>query len=219
MALGWRGQYTRYRELFLNILSLYKKRRDLRMFLEIILSLVTIIIFLSFALKPTALTIIALVKEIDEKEKTIVALDQKIANLDIAREVYASIEGLVPIIDSAVPSEPKPERFVEQVQLIAAKNSTQILGVSVGEITLLGTKEKETKKKTSELTPLPAPSKEMSVSISISGTYQGIIATIRDLENLRRPIKIDSFGINSTTSESGKIIVAVVSGRIPYIKQ
>ena len=62
MATGWRGQYIRYRGFFLNIVDLYKKRADLRAFLEVILSISTVTIFLLFALKPTMLTIVSFVK-------------------------------------------------------------------------------------------------------------------------------------------------------------
>ena len=47
MKQGWRGQYYRYRGYFLDILNLYKKRSDLRAFVEVILSLSTITIFWS----------------------------------------------------------------------------------------------------------------------------------------------------------------------------
>ena len=39
MALGLRKDYLRYKSYFLNIVSLYKRKEDLRMFLEIMLSL------------------------------------------------------------------------------------------------------------------------------------------------------------------------------------
>ena len=39
MALGWRKDYLRYRSYFLNIVSVYKQRRDLKAFLELILTL------------------------------------------------------------------------------------------------------------------------------------------------------------------------------------
>ncbi|MEK7550603.1 MAG: hypothetical protein AAB535_02360 [Patescibacteria group bacterium] len=217
MALGWRGQYLRYKEYFLNVVVLYKQRRDLKMFLEVILSLITITIFGLFALKPTALTIISLVKEVNEKEKTISLLDQKIANLDTASSLYSENSGVIPLVDLAVPNQPQPEIFVGQIQAVASKNAVQVLGVSVGEIILLG-KDDQAKKKEAGLKPLSTGSKEMTVSISISGNYQGIISTARDLENLRRPIKIDAFGINTTTSESGNIIVAIISGRLPFIQ-
>ena len=84
MALGWRGSYSRYKEFFLNITALYKKKAELRAFLEIILSLSTIIIFLLFALKPTVITIVSLLQQIKEKQATLSGLTQKVSDLQKA---------------------------------------------------------------------------------------------------------------------------------------
>ncbi|MDP1710294.1 MAG: hypothetical protein Q8L28_01635, partial [bacterium] len=88
MAQGWRKEYSRYKEYFLNVVNLYKQRADLRVFLEIILSLTTITIFAIFALKPTAVTIIGLVNEIKDKENSLSGLNQKINDLKTARNIY-----------------------------------------------------------------------------------------------------------------------------------
>lgn len=217
MALGWRGQYYRYREFFLNILELYKKKQDLRMFLEIILSLTTVTIFLLFALKPTVVTITNLLKEIAEKETTVAKLDEKIRNLSVARNVYEEEVGDVPLIESSVPDLPNPDLFVGQVQELANKNSVGVLGISVGETILLG---KNTAKKSAnsiDLKPLPSPANEMTVSISINGTFPNLLSFIKDLESSRRPIKIDVLGVNSAATDTGLTITMVVSGRVPFL--
>src|SRR5689334_5747586 len=139
MALGWRGQYLRYREFFLNISDLYKKRADLRAFLEVILSISTVTIFLLFALKPTALTIISLLQEIKDKQTTVNALTQKVSNLNTANNVFAENQNLIPDIEESVSTSPEPDTIAQQIEGIAAKNSANILGISIGQVTLVGT--------------------------------------------------------------------------------
>ncbi|MFC1625836.1 hypothetical protein ACFL1Q_02260 [Patescibacteria group bacterium] len=217
MALGWRGQYLRYKDYFLNILNVYKQKQDLRMFLEVVLSLVTISIFSIFALKPTALTIIELVKEIKGKEETLSLLTQKVQDLNTARNNYESIQSQIQLIESSVPQEPLPDGFTRQIEGIAAKNSVSVSSISVGEIALIGTTK--IKKATGKLKPFPQGANEMSVSISVSGGYPNLSSFINDLENLRRPIKIDALQITSSETIGGKVIVAIVSGRTPYMKQ
>jgi len=207
--IGWRGQYQRYKELFLNIMLLYKKRADLRMFLEIILSLSTIIVFSLFALKPTILTIIDLVKEINKKEEIVTILDKKIADLENARNKIDQEGQIIGVIKSAIPSIPDPEVFVKQIEGIAGKNGAKILGASVGKVTLLG-KESESENK--------SDAEEMSVSISVNGSYPSLIAFARDLENLRRPVKVSSFGINAASSQEEKTLVLIVSGKVPFLE-
>lgn len=215
MALGWRGQYLRYREFFLNITDLYKKRADLRAFLEVILSLTAIVIFLVFALKPTALTIISLLKEIKEKQTTIGGLDEKIKNLKTAQDVFATYQVSIPSIDKAVGTTAMPNVISNQTTGLAAKDSVEILGISIGQVVLVG--PIPVKKSSREFKPLPESASEMSISISVKGSYSNLMAFSRDFENLKIPVKIDSFTINSSTTEKGKIIVAVLAGRVPFL--
>lgn len=217
MALGWRGQYSRYKEVFLNVSVVYKRRADVRMFLEIVLSLSTVIIFLLFALKPTVLTIISLVKEINEKQTAIAGLDQKIRDLNTARNIYSQEASSIPIVESAVPETPDIQTLVGQVQGMASKNSVNLLGFSVGEITIIGTDQK--KKTKSDVKSLPEGSREIPVSVSVSGEYQNLNSFLSDLENFRRPFKFDTLGINSTETAEGRSIVAVITGRFPYLEQ
>ena len=215
MALGWRGQYYRYREFFLNIVDLYKKRQDLRMFTEVILSLSTIIIFSVFALRPTILTIVNLYQEIQAKKKTITQLDQKILALEKAQEIYAQESSFLPVVESSIPEKPEPESFTRLIRDIASKDNVNILGVSAGQVALKGNETQ--KAKLSDLKPVSSKAKEMTISISAAGDFANLNSFINDLDNLRRPIKIDVLGINSSLTDKGCVIVAVVNGRIPFL--
>lgn len=215
MAQGWRGSYYRYKDFFLNIMELYKKRADLRMFLEIILSLATIIIFTIFALKPTVITIVELVKEINNKKATIESLDKKISDLELAQDAYVENLNSIPAIESAVPDAPSPDVFSAQVEALAANSSVRILGLSIGEVALVGREEK--KAAPSELKPFPLEAQELTVSISAAGTYQDLMLFIEKLENGRRPIKMDVLGVNTTQNDLEQVISVIISGRIPFL--
>lgn len=215
MALGWRGQYLRYREFFLNVVALYRQRVDLRAFLEIALSLSTIAIFTLFALKPTALTIIALAKEIGEKKDTLAALDQKVTNLQTASNIFSQNENEIADVDTAVSTSPKPDAIAKQIQGLAAKNSVTLLGLSVGQVTLVG---KDTSaKQAGEFQTLPENAREMPLSVSLRGDYPALVGFLADFENLRIAHKIDILRISSSAAESGRIIVVAITARIPYL--
>lgn len=215
MALGWRDQYTRYREFFLNIQTLYKKRADLRAFIELILSILTVIVFLNFALKPTALTIISLYNDIQGKRKTLEALNQKITNLNIASNLLNQNQNLIPDIDNSVGDSPKPDLISEQIQALGAKDSVTVLGISIGQIVLVGTGQAP--KTVSGLAQLPDNANSMDISVSVRGDYPNLISFLKDYENLRTVTKIDTTGISSSTTDKGQIIVNVISGRVPYL--
>lgn len=217
MALGWRGQYNRYREFFLNVANFYKQRADLRVFLEIILSLSTVIIFLVFALKPTALTIISLLKEISGKKETIASLNQKLADLNKANTVFDQNQTAIPDIETAVATSPQPDLIVQQIEGLAVKNSVDILGASIGQVTIIGTAP--VKKSSSDVKPLPGGAKEMAISLNVRGNYSNLLSFLKDFENLRIVTKIDTIAITSSTTDKGQTIVAIISGRVPYLGQ
>lgn len=217
MATGWRSSYFRYKELFLNVSAIYKKRADLRAFLEIVLSIIAVIIFLVFALKPTALTIISLVQQIKEEQKTLSALTQKITNLQKANTVLGQNQKYITSIDTAVASVPSPDVFAKQIQGLSAKHSVELISLTINEVVLVGTPK--ITQTSNELEPLPGNANEMGYSINVRGKFININSFLKDLENLRLISKIDSVTINATPTETGRVIVAMVSGRVPYLKQ
>lgn len=216
MAIGWRSQYQRYKGFYLNILSLYKQKADVRAFLEIILSISTIIIFLLFALKPTALTIISLYSEIHEKQKTVATLDQKINSLSTAGSLLTQNKNFIPNINIAVSDSPRPDLISQEIQALAAKDSVTILGISVEQVTVVGSDQT---KKTTSLAPLPDNANGMGISISVKGNYPNLVSLLKDFENLRMVTQIDVAGVSSSVTDKGKTIVAIISGRVPYLGQ
>ena len=216
MAMGWRKDYLRYRSYFLNIVNLYKRRPDLKTFLELILTLAAISFFAFFALKPTLLTVIELLKEIEAKEETVSKMNTKIQNLQEAQVLYIQEEARIELLKTAVPDKPVPDLFVRQVEGLATSFPVNLLGITIGEVTLLG-EEKEQRAK-EELQPLPEESKGITFSISIAGGYQGVADFLSALEDMRRPVKIDALNILSPKLEETQNLVLVVSGRTPYLK-
>ncbi len=204
MALGWRKDYLRYKSYFLNVLNLYKRREGLRMFLEIILSLVTISFFSVFALRPTFLTISALLKEINTKKETVVKMDTKIKNLQTAQNVLRQESARIPILEFAIPQFPQPQNFAHQIEGVAATTQTQILGIRVDETSLKG--------------ELPAKDPgAMGFSVSTTGNFQNLFSFLKNLENLRSPIKVDILGMSLSKREEGNILTLVVTGKVPYL--
>ncbi len=217
MAVGWRGQYYRYKELSLNLLAIYRQRSDLRAFLEIILSLVTLIIFTVFALKPTALTMISLTKEIKEKQDTLNGLNQKINDLQTANNVFIENQNIIPNIDASVFTLPQPDTISKQIMAVSQKDSVDVIGLNIGQLTMRG--PNTIAKETTDLKPLPDGAQAINLSISVRGSYSNLILFLKDLENLRTPIKIDTMTISSTPQVEGIAIVELINGRVPYLGQ
>ena len=216
MATSWRGQYYKYREFSLNLIAIYKQRSDVKAFLEIILSLTTLIIFIVFALKPTALTMVTLNKDIGEKQSTLDNLNKKISDLQAANNVFIQDQNVVPDIDAAIFSVPKPDTLSKQVLGLAAKENVSVLGMSVGQLTITGSDNTQPSA-TTDLKPLPPGAGAMNVSVNVKGTYPELLAFLKDLENSRIPIKFDVLTITSSQLQNDNSIVELITARVPYL--
>ncbi|MFH1970987.1 MAG: GspMb/PilO family protein [Patescibacteria group bacterium] len=217
MALSWKKDYLRYKELYLKLLIVYKKRNDVRMFLEIILSLITITFFSIFALKPTLLTVSQLIKDNKEKQETINKMEQKIKNIVTAQNVYDQNFEKIFLIEQAVPNTPTPENLLRQIEGISYKNFVTIVGSSINEVVLIGEEKKKTNK--NEIENLPENVSTITFSINVTGPYLSLYSFLFDLENSRRPLIINNININSSKKEDDSIVVMSISGQTPYIKK
>lgn len=216
MALSWRKDYIRYKELFLKLLVKYRKRDDVKAFLEVILSLITITFFSIFALKPTVLTITELVRSNKEKERTIQKMDEKIRNIQTAQNVYRQNAEKIPLIKNSVPDTPSPDTLIRQIEGIANLNSVIILGSSVDETLLIGMED--SKKKSKEDIVLPEGARIMNFSVSTSGNYSSLFNFLSNLGNMRRPIIIESVNLTANDTDSGKVIVMLITGKTTFQK-
>jgi len=164
------------------------------MFLEILLSLITITVFSIFALKPTLLTISQLIKDNREKEETINKMEQKIKNIATAQNIYNQNIEKISLIEQAIPNTP------------AYTNSVTVIGSSVNEVVLIG--EEKKKKNKNEIENLPKNVSTITFSVNLTGPYLSLYSFLFNLENSRRPLIIDNININSSKkeNESNKLI-------------
>jgi hypothetical protein len=213
MAVGWKKQYSKYNPYFLNIVSLYKSKEDLRMFLEILLSLVTIALFGVFALRPTFLTIADLYQQIKTKEELIAKMDTKINNLQKAQSLLTQNSLAISLLETAVPAFPEPGEISRQLEGIAAKNAITITNLSINETPLKG---KLALSDVKSDTALAEGASGVSFSLSISGPYLNLVTFLNDLESLRMPVKVDTLGLSVLKSEAGGLNM-IVSARSPFM--
>lgn len=217
MGNDWRKDYSLYRRYFFDILALYKRRQDIRAFLEILLSLGTIILFILFAIRPTVITISQLLTELKTKEDTIAQMDTKIKNLQIAQSLLSQNISQLVILDTAIPSSPSPDAQLRQLEGFAKKENATILNLNTGEVAVLGTSA-ELKPEQGQK-PMPSGAKSFTISGTFSGDYTQLSNLLNDIENMRRPILIDNVTFSSVQTQTGKKIVLSISGRLPYISQ
>ncbi|MGD0523262.1 MAG: hypothetical protein ABSA43_01745 [Candidatus Microgenomates bacterium] len=215
MAMGWKKQYFRYKDFFLNISLLYKRREDVRMFLEIMLSLATVTVFSVFALRPTILTISQLIKDNKTKEDIVTKLDEKAQALTTAQNVYQQETDNIPAIKYAIPDQPNVDSLIRQMELLAAQDSVNVLNFMVEGVILVGKTQAPAADIT--LSSFPADSGSVSFSITVTGDYPSLFTFEKGLESLRRPIVTDSAKIFTMATETGNSQNLSITGRAPYL--
>jgi Tfp pilus assembly protein PilO len=111
----------------------------------------------------------------------------------------------------------KPENLIKQLEILASESNVKIIGISSSDVIISG--NTDLKNKQIVLTSTDLNADELPFSISITGDYQSLLSYLKKIENLRRPIKIDSIAFNSNNTDTGKVINLLISGRTPYLNE
>ncbi|KKQ26092.1 MAG: hypothetical protein US62_C0019G0019 [Candidatus Woesebacteria bacterium GW2011_GWA1_37_8] len=216
MDASWKKNYVRYKTVLLGSLDQYQRRGDIKVYIEIILSLLTITIFSIFALRPTLITIAQLIKDIDSKRDTLEKMESKLASLDEAQILFDRERDNIANLRIAIPFSPEPNIYIRQVEGVASK-TTNVTNMSIGEAVILGQTATSAKKpdQTSAL-PENTISTDMNVSAeSDLNNYSAVYEFFKSIENLRTPLKIDSFTLNLDESQEGqKFLIVFINGKL-----
>ena len=207
MAANWQGSST-YQRYLLDIVALYRRKPNLKIYLELLLSIVTIGILTLFAIKPTVLTIAELVVKINSQQQTSDQMDTKIKNLGIAQTLFNQEQANIQLLNQAVPTGPDVQTYIRQIEGLLKKQGLTPTTLSVGQVDLLSQKE---------ATAAATTSSQAAFTITISGAYQQLLNLMQDLENLRRPALLDKldFTINDANPET-KTLTLVLSAQAPF---
>jgi len=197
-----------YRKYMQNLALTYKNRQDLRLFTEILLTSATAVIFILFAIKPTLTTISDLYTEMGVKEDTINTMDAKIENLKKAEVIYKNEAERLKLLDIAIPNSPVPEDFIRQIESLAQKNNTILIGLTLSEANI-----------TQSLTQPQESAEEIQVTLKVAASYESLLSFLSELELMRRPL-FTQFGVitlGDTTDPAD--ITLTITGTIPFARK
>lgn len=220
MAAQWQKNYKVYQKYLQGLSDLYESRQDVRIFLEVLLSLTAVIVFGAFAIRPTLVTIASLFTEIKGKEETLQIMNQKIENLLAAQQLFESNKQAIQLLSQAVPNEATPESVVRQLEGIGVKNNVLISHMTVSKIQLKGAATSildQTGSQQVQLEPFPQTAPSVAFSLRATGNFISLSTFLKDLENMRRPIFVDkiSFGVPEEKGVSNLTIV--INGRSAFL--
>jgi len=105
-----------------------------RVSFEVIISIVTVILFALFALRPTLLTMSDLLREIEEKRELDEKLGQKISSLATAQSEYSTYRAQIQALDQAILRESSLEEVAYYLESVLLESGLTVQRLSFGQI-------------------------------------------------------------------------------------
>jgi Tfp pilus assembly protein PilO len=168
-----------------------------RVSLELVLSIMTVILFSVLALRPTLNTMSKLVKEIEDKRQVDDALTKKLAALNTAQNEFFTYKDRFTILETAVYENLTLEDTLFAIEYLAQKSGVALQTLRIKEFPV-GNLGAEVEK--SDAQQASSASKKVigiySVALSFSGDYQNIVAFFKEVESVRPLFSIQSFSFS-----------------------
>lgn len=177
-----RSNLRRYHRFFVNLGRFYQ-RKDVKIYTEVILSLLTVSFFLFFAIKPTAIAISGLVKKIEDQKIVSEKMAAKIQTLATAQENYRALKPDLYLADEALPKNPELTTLAKQLETLARQNNIKIKLIQFDKVNLRGIDQEETG-------PI-----EIKFTLKANGLYPNLKSFLQSLDSLRRITNIKEFGV------------------------
>ncbi len=186
------GRYRRY-------LTVATEQPMVRASLFLILSLILLIGLLVFALKPTLVTISALLGQITTQKEVAAKLDEKIMEISQSQQVLEQNQPRLFLLDQALPTRPSLQEFDKALEEQASASGIQLSGITFVKVPFSGKN-----------------ADNIEFALTASGKYQEIRGFVEILESLRRLAHLDSVIIASDDKNNNLTLnVKGIIGIIP----
>jgi len=174
--------------------------------LELIFSILAVVFFAIFAVKPTLQTMSELIKEIKDKRALDEQLEQNIASLNTAQAQYQQFSSQLYLLDEAIPKTANLVEGLKIVEKIASANDLVIQGISISAVPDELIKAVEGNSKRELLT----------FNVDLTGDYLKIRQFVEDLMDSRRMMLVDQVSFSLGSNRYQKDLNAVVRVNLPY---
>jgi len=193
----------------------YKEKEQSWQYLEVALTLFTILLFIIFAIRPTVLTISGLLGEIKEKEEISLRMRKKINNVLSAQEEYALVQERVALIDSFLPNKPSISQGITQVVGVSGASAIDLSPISLSSIDFISEKQKLKRSKKTD-TAAAANIESINLILGASGSYEHLRNFIVNLLSVRRYIAVDRYQVSANKDEDVPGLSLSVGARLIY---
>lgn len=213
---NFREGLSHYNRYFKKITDTYSAKPQAKGGVEVLLSAVLIAFFALFALRPTINTIADLLAQIENQKEIGVQLDQKISALQKAKQVFTQEQSNIALLDQSLPKKSQPIQFLQQVEGYVAKSDVAIEAFTLDNIAIYG----DSVLKSAEIKGKVPNTNIIRLSLTIRGSYEKLLAFLKDSEGLRRVIEVDAvnFGETKESRLTGDLSLTI-TGNTSYLRK
>jgi len=170
-----------------------------------IFTVIALVVFIIFAIKPTLETVLVLQKRLEEDQKVLAKINQKAEDLSLAKTNYQNLNAQVKEkIQTSIPDSVNLKTLTGSLENTAKANQASISALQVQPLII-----ESSATNTSKL-------EEITFTFNVEGSYSNLIKILRAIQNQTRLISIDNLIINKV--ESNQNLLMSVSGKAYYLK-
>ena len=171
-----------------------------------IFTLVIIIIFIFFAIKPTVETILVLQKKLTETSEVLNKINKKADDLSLGKQNYDNLDaGIKDKISQAIPDIVGLKSVTQTLEQAAKLHEASVSALQIQPLVV----ETKIEGKVGVLS-------EIGFTFNIEGDYQNLVLVLGDLKMSGRLISIDSLSISKLSEGSG--LIMSINGKAYFIK-
>lgn len=173
-----------------------------------IFGLITIMILIIFAIRPTVSTIINLQKNITDNKQVLQKLEEKAQNLIEGKKNYENLPPDIKLkINNFIPTKPSITSIISDLE-DSSKSQASASALQIQPLTLIDYKAQENNKTKFSLG-------EVNFSYNVSGSFINLLKTLQNINSQSRLIQIDNAIINKQPSNP---TVLSITGKAYYLK-
>lgn len=183
---------TKQEQLTTVLLDFYQKPIA-RVSIELILSVLVVILFAIFAIRPTLMTMAELVKEIEDKKELSEQMNLKLASLATAQEQYALHQSQFYLLEEAIPRRLDVVKSLKKLEKLAGEEQLVINMMSVSAMPELVKEESlsnDFKDYQREFLP---------INVEVIGSYLQIREFVEKIMNIRQVVIVDQVIVERMT--------------------
>jgi len=172
------------------------KRPNTHLYTTVAFTFLTVSLFAWYAIRPTLQTILYLRREIADKLEVNQKMEDKITALIEAQSALSQIESNLPVLEEALPSGPDVVTLLGQLASLAQISEASLSSARTSDVPVDG------EAATTSAVQKPGEPHELSLTITVIGTYETLQSFLNGMINMRRIVAVDSISFTPDTTSA-----------------